>query len=144
MVTYNTVGGTNKLLFLQKVFEGYSYFCGNIYPKAVVLNRGGAPPQGGVKKFLGGNDPLHALQHGKLLNGNASLSNVTPELILRRYMLFGLVPAVMEVGVKYLEILQADFESACKHSGAQLVGMPSPFNNNTCAIVAFDRAPRSV
>jgi len=25
----------------------------------------------------------------------------------------------MEVGVKYLEILQAEFESACKHSGAQ-------------------------
>jgi len=41
-------------------------------------------------------------------------------LILRRYMLFGLVPAELEVGAKYLEILQAEFESACKHSGAQL------------------------
>ena len=48
-----------------------------------------------------------------------SLSNVTPELILGRYVLFGLVPAEREVGVKYLdlEILQAQFESACKHSG---------------------------
>jgi len=73
MVTYNTVGGTNKLLFLQKVFEEYSYFCGNIYPKAVVLNWGGAPPQGGVKKFLEGREPLHALQLRKILNGNVFL-----------------------------------------------------------------------
>jgi len=29
----------------------------------------------------------------------------------------------MEVGVKYLEILQAEFESACKHSGAQQGGL---------------------
>jgi len=29
----------------------------------------------------------------------------------------------MEVGVKYLEILQAEFESAYKHSGAQLGGL---------------------
>jgi len=57
------------------------------------------------------------------MNGNVSLSNVTPVLILRRYVLFALVPAEMEVGVKYLEILQAEFESACKHSGAQLGGL---------------------
>jgi len=38
-------------------------------------------------------------------------------------MLFGLVPAEMEVGVKYFEILQAEFESACKHSGTQLGGL---------------------
>jgi len=44
-------------------------------------------------------------------------------LILRRYVLFVLVPAEMEVGVMYLEILQAEFESACKHSGAQLGGL---------------------
>jgi len=25
---------------------------------------------GGVKKFLGGREPLHALQHRKILNGN--------------------------------------------------------------------------
>jgi len=54
------------------------------------------------------------------LNGNASLLNITPVLILRRYVSFSLVPAEMEVGVKYLEILQAEFESACKYSGAQL------------------------
>jgi len=48
----------------------------------------------------------------------------------------------MDVGVKSLEMLQV--ESACKHSGAQLVGMPSPFSGNVCALVAFDRAPRSV
>ena len=85
--------------------------------RSVVLNRGC------VKKFPGGREPLHALQHRKFLNGNVSLSNVTPMLILRRYMLSGLVPAEMEVGVKYLEILQAEFESACKHSGAQLGGL---------------------
>jgi len=75
-------------------------------------------------------------------------SNVAPVLIFRRYMLFGLVLAEMEFRVKYLEILQAEFESTCKHSGAQLgvslVSMPSPFNNDICALVAFDRAPRSV
>ena len=87
-----------------------------------------------------------------------SLSDVTPVLVLRRYrryasasftpLLFGLVPAEMEVGVKYLEIFQAEFESACKHSGEQLgdclVGMPSLFNKNICSLVAFDTAPRSV
>jgi len=99
---------------------------------------------GGVKKFLGGREPLHALQHIQFLNRNVSLSNITPVLILRRYMLFGLVPAEMEVGVKYLEILQAAFESVCKHSGEQLVSMPSPFINNICALVAFERVPRSV
>jgi len=39
-----------------------------------------------------------------------SLSNVTPVLILRRYMIFGVVSAEMEVGVKYLEILQANIQ----------------------------------
>jgi len=71
-----------------------------------------------------------------------SLSNVTPVLVLQRYMLFGIVPAEMKVGVKYLEILQAEFKSACKHSGAQLVGLFSrhakSFKNNICAIVTFD------
>jgi len=63
------------------------------------------------------------MQHRKILNGNVSLLNVTSVLILRRYVLFGLVPAKMEVRVKYLEILQAKFESACKHSGAQIGGL---------------------
>ena len=85
--------------------------------KSVVLNRGG------VKKFVGGREHLHGLQHRKILNGNVSLLNVTPVLILRLYVLFGLVPAEMEIGVKYLDILQAEFESACKHSGAQLGGL---------------------
>ena len=71
----------------------------------MVLNRGG------VKKFPGGREPLRALQHRKFLNGDVSLSNVTPVLILRRYMLFGLVLVEMEVGAKYIEILQAEFES---------------------------------
>jgi len=44
-------------------------------------------------------EPLHALQHGKLLKGNESLPNVTPVLILRRYMLFVFFPAETEVGV---------------------------------------------
>ena len=51
------------------------------------------------KKFPGGREPLPALQHGKFLNGNVSLPNVTPVRILRRYMLCGLVPAEMEVRV---------------------------------------------
>jgi len=81
-------------------------------------------PSGEVKKFLGGREPLRAVQHRKCLNGNVSLSNVTPVLILRRYMLlFGLVTAEMEVGVKYLEIFQAEFESAWKYSGAQVGGL---------------------
>ena len=46
-----------------------------------------------------------------------SLLNVTPVLILRRYVLFGLVPAEMEAKVKYLEMLQAEFESACNIQG---------------------------
>jgi len=83
----------------------------------VVLNRGG------VKKFLVEREPLHALQHRTFLNGNVSLSNVTPVLILRRYMLFGLVPAEMGVGIKYLEILLAEFESVYKHPRAQLGGL---------------------
>jgi len=57
-------------------------------------------------------------------------------LILPRYILFGLVPAEIEVGVKFLEILQAEFEPAYKHSGVQLVGqlvgMPSPFTKGLC------------
>jgi len=52
-----------------------------------------------------------------------SLSNVTPVLILCCCMSFGLVSEEMEVVVKYLEILQAKFEFACKHSGAQLGGL---------------------
>jgi len=38
-------------------------------------------------------------------------------------MLFGLVPTEMKVRVKFLEILQADFELACKQSGAKLGGL---------------------
>ena len=78
--------------------------------------------RGGVKKFLGGREPLHALQHRKILNPNVSFSNVTTVLILRRNMLFGFLPAEIKAWVKYLEILQVEFESACKHSGAQLGG----------------------
>jgi len=47
----------------------------------------------------------------KFLNGNVSLSNVASVLILRRYTLFGLVPAEMEVGVKYLEILNSSLHA---------------------------------
>jgi len=69
--------------------------------KAVVLNRGALPP-GRRQEFPSGREPLHALQHGKALNGYVSLPNAMPMLILRRYMLFGLLPADMEVGVKFL------------------------------------------
>ena len=40
------------------------------------LTGGGAPPQGGVKQFPGGHEPLHALQHRTFFNGNVSLPNV--------------------------------------------------------------------
>jgi len=75
--------------------------------------------QGGVKKFPRGREPLHALQHGKALKGNVSLPSATPVMILRRYILLGLLPADIDVGVKFLEILQAGFELAYKHLGAQ-------------------------
>jgi len=98
--------------------------------------------------FQGGREPLHGLQHRKFFNGNVSLPNVTPVLILRRYMLFGLVPAETEVGVKFFETLQTGFGPACKHSGALLrrykhhclVGMPSLFNSNICAVLAFENS----
>jgi len=95
--------------------------------KPVVLNRGV-----GVKEFTRGGEPLHALQHGKFLNGNVSLPNVTQVLILRCYKLFGLVPA------------KTEFEPADKYSGVQLggclFGIPSPFNNDICAVLAFESA----
>jgi len=89
----------------------------------VVLNRKGRVPQGGVKKFPGGCEPLHVLQLGKFLNGNVSFPNVAPVIILRRYMLFCFFSVEVEVGVKLLKMLQAEFEPAYKHSGAQLGGL---------------------
>jgi len=96
--------------------------------KSVVLNRGGAPTKGSVKKFPVGLEPLHSLQHGKVLNGNVYLPNVTPVLILRLYMLFGLVPQEMRLRVKFLEVLQAKArpESQGFKQGNCLVGIPSP------------------
>jgi len=73
---------------------------------------GEAPPQGGVKKFPGGREPLHALQRGKFFNGDVYLPNVTPVRILRHYILFDLIPEEMVVGVKFLEVLRAEFEPA--------------------------------
>jgi len=49
---------------------------------------------GGRQGVSRGCEPLHALQHKKILNGNVSLLNVTLVLILRRYVLFGLVPGI--------------------------------------------------
>ena len=51
-----------------------------------------------------------------LTRGVRALPNVTPVLILRRYMWLGLVPAEIEAGVKFLEILQTEFEPAYKYS----------------------------
>jgi len=84
----------------------------------VVLNRGRHPR--GRQEISRGRKPLQALQNGKFLNGNVSLPNVTPVLLLCRCMLFGLVPVEVEVGVKFLAVLQAELEPACKHSEAQL------------------------
>jgi len=75
----------------------------------VVRNRG-------VQEISRERELLHALHHGKFLNGNVSLPNVMPLLLLRRYMVFCLVPAEMEVRVKFLEFLQAEYEPAYKHS----------------------------
>ena len=48
----------------------------------------------------------------------------------------------MEVGVKFLEILRAEFQPARKRSGSilgvSLVGIPNPFDNNICAVLAFE------
>ena len=96
----------------QTVYRSFEILLEWALSIVVVLNRGGAPPQGGVKKFPGGREPLHARQHGKFFNGNVYLPNVTPVRILCRYMLFGLVPEEMGVGVKFLEVLQADIEPA--------------------------------
>ena len=47
-------------------------------------------------------------------------------------------------GVKFLATLQANVETAYKHSEAQLRGLfsryavPSPFDNNICAVLAFE------
>ena len=71
----------------------------------------GVPPMG-IWIFPGVCRPLHALQHGKFLNGNVYLPSITPVLILWCYMLFGLVLVEMEVWVKFLEVLLAEFELA--------------------------------
>jgi len=93
-----------------------------------------------VKKVSGGREPLHVLQHGKFLKWNVYLPNVTPVLVLRRYMLFGLVPAEMEVGVTFLEIFQAEFEplSQGRNLGDFLVGMLSPVCNISRALLSFE------
>jgi len=44
-------------------------------------------------------------------------------MLRQRYLLFGLVLAEMEVGVKFIEIWEVKFKLACKHSGAQLKGL---------------------
>jgi len=48
----------------------------------------------------------------------------------------------MEVGVNFLEVLRAEFQPTRKRSGSilgdSLVGMPSPFDNNICAVLAFE------
>jgi len=66
-------------------------------------------------------------------------------LTLRSYIIFRLVPAEVEVRVKFLKILLAEFQAACKHSGSKLgelliVGMLSPFDNNICAVLAFENS----
>jgi len=67
---------------------------------------GGAHPQGARALTCS------ALQHGQFLNGNVSRLNSRPVLVLRHHMLFGLVLAEMEVGVKLLKTLQAEFKPA--------------------------------
>jgi len=80
---------------------------------AVVLKRGH-----GCQEISRGALTLDALQHGKFLNRNVSLPNVTQVLIF--HPKYYLVPTDMEVDVKFLGILQAEFVPTCKHSGAKL------------------------
>jgi len=49
-------------------------------------------PPGGRQEISSGAQALTCSTVWKLLNGNVFLPNVAPVLILRRYMLFGLVP----------------------------------------------------
>jgi len=99
----------------------------------------------GISKFSEGREPLHCLQHGEFLNGNVYLLKFTQALILLFYLLFGLVPAKMEVGVKFLEILLTDFESLYKYRrgatrGVRLVGISCPLSNNICAVLTFENS----
>jgi len=82
------------------------------------------------------------LQHGKFLYGNVYLPNLTPVLILRPYMLFGLVLTEMEVGIRFLEIMQTEFEPASQghNQGDCLLDMPSLFNNNICVVLEFENS----
>ena len=73
-----------------------------------------------------------------------SLVKVTPVLTSRSYILFGFVPAKMEVGVMFLAILLAEIEPAYKYSGAQSSGLFSrhanPFSNTICAVLVFENS----
>jgi len=48
----------------------------------------------------------------------------------------------MRVGVKFLEVLQAKARPASEGFNQDncLVGMPSPFDNNICAFLAFEKS----
>jgi len=65
----------------------------------VVLNRG-IHLTTGRQSFPGGWQPLRALQHGTFLNGKVFRPNITSVPVLRRYVVVGLAPAAMEVGLK--------------------------------------------
>ena len=65
-----------------------------------------------MKKFPGGANTCMLHKLGIFLTGMCP--NVVPVGILRRYMLFGLVPEEMGVRVKFLEVLQAEIEPAAQ------------------------------
>jgi len=56
-----------------------------------------------------GGEPLNALQHGKFFNGNVYIPNLTPVRIFRRYMLFGLVPEGVGVGLAFLKFCRPNW-----------------------------------
>jgi len=106
----------------------------------MVLNRGGASTRGESRKFQGGANLYMFYNMKVFFNENVSLPNVTPVLILRCYMLFGLGPAL---GLSFFKFA-GHIETAYKHSGAQLGrlfsqhAVPSHFDNNICDVLAFE------
>jgi len=102
----------------------------------VVLNRGARP------QIFRGTRALTCSTTWKVFERECLPSKHYASANLRRYMLFGLVPAEIEAGVKFLEIFQAEFELASqgRNYGDCLVSMPIPFSSNICALLAFENS----
>jgi len=71
-------------------------------------------------------------------NGNVSLPNIIQVLILCHYMLLVLVPAEMEVRVRFIEYCSLYTNIQGHNQGDGLVSMLSPFDNYIRAILTFE------